>query len=641
MVFGRKVRGPLKVIKDKLLGLSQSKLVTVTAYLEQLRDNLAKIRKFASENLNLSQEKMKANYDLKAKVREFKDGDKVLAYLPVPGSSLSAKYCGPYTIKSKVNNLNYIITTPDRRKASQLVHVNLIKPYLSQNPASGSSPRPCTIINAKEDMLEPNDPVCEWSNCSNSDILQTMPSYLGHLSSAQVNEVSTMLLNYPEVLADTPGRCKLISHDVKLIPGTTPIRQAPYRVPPKKREQMKKEVDYLLANGLAVPSVSPWASPCLLVPKEDGTLRLCTDYRRVNSVTLPDAYPIPRVDDLIDAVGQSLYITKIDLLKGYYQIPLTEEAQSISAFVTPFGLYEYLVMPFGMRNSPATFQRIMNYILKDLEGVNVYLDDIIIFSNTWIDHLNRVANVLERLRDANLTIKLAKTTLCSAVVTYLGHEVGRGLVRPKSANVDSILRYPVPTHRKAVMRFMGMAGFYRRYCPNFSAVAAPLTRLTSGKIPFVWSEDCQTAFDQLKDFLAHDPVLMAPDFSLPFILQTDASELAIGSVLLQEKAGILHPVAYYSAKLNKHQRAYSTIEKELLAIVLSLRKFECYVYGSGSLLVYTDHNPLTFLSRNQFSNQRLLRWSLFLQPYNLQVKHIKGVDNKIADALSRVVTGST
>ena len=480
------------------------------------------------------------------------------------------------------------------------------------------------------------DKLNNWSGYSNSDILQELPMFLSHLQPKQAEEVSTVLSTYSGVLSDTPGHCTIMSHDVVLIPGTNPIHQPPYRVPHHKKEQMKKEVDYLLDNNLAVPSCSPWASPCLLVPKEDGQLRLCTDYRQLNNVTQPDSYPLPRIDDLIDTVGQSKYISKIDLNKGFHQIPLTKNAQTISAFITPFGLYEYKVMPFGMRNSPATFQRTMNFLLHDLEDVQVYLDDIIIYSDTWSQHLHRLAAVLQKLQDAHLTIKLAKTSFCSALVTYLGHEVGKGHVRPKSANIQAILSYPTPDTRKSLMRFLGMAGFYRRYCPNFSAVVAPLTHLTSGKVTFKWTEDCQVAFDHLKNYLARDPVLVAPDFARPFILQTDASDVAIGAVLLQDAEGVMHPVAYHSAKFNKHQKSYSTIEKELLAIVSAIKKFECYLYGHQRLLVYTDHNPIVFLNRNKFSNQRLLRWSLFLQPYDLQIKHIKGSENKIADALSRV-----
>ncbi|XP_037776259.1 uncharacterized protein LOC119573219 [Penaeus monodon] len=433
------------------------------------------------------------------------------------------------------------------------------------------------------------------------------------------------------------GKCNVIKHDIELVPGTLPIRQAPYRLNPEKKQQMREEVNYLLQNGLAVPSSSPWASPCLLVPKEGGQLRMCTDYRRLNVVTIPDSYPLPRVDDLIDAVGQSKYLSKIDLHKGFYQIMLTEKARVTSAFITPFGLYEYLVMPFGMRNSPATFQRVMNFTLQGLDGIHVYLDDILILSETWSQHLESLSCVLQKLQDANLTIRLAKCTFCSATVTYLGHIVGNGKVKPKTANIEAILNYQVPNTRKSLMRFLGMVGFYRRYCPNLAEVAAPLTRLTSQKVSFSWTSECQRAFERLKRFLSSDPVLAAPDFQKPFILHTDASDIATGAVLLQEDdEGVLHPVAYHSAKLSKHQLAYSTIEKELLGIITAIKKFECYLYGGAHpVQIFTDHNPLTFLEKNKYSNQRLLRWSLSLQPYHLQVQHIKGRDNIIADALSR------
>ena len=299
-------------------------------------------------------------------------------------------------------------------------------------------------------------------------------------------------------------------------------------------------------------------------------------------------------------------------------------------------------MPYGLRNSPATFQRLMNFLFKDLDGVYVYLDDILILADTWSQHLERLSAVLLLLEEANMTIKLSKMTIGGATVTYLGHVVGNGEVCPKEANICAILDYPVPANRKALMRFLGMAGFYRRYCPNFARVAAPLTSLTSGKINYRWTEECQAAFNQLKMFLSNKPVLAAPNFERPFILQTDSSDIATGSVLLQEdEQGILHPVAYQSTKLNKHQVSYSTIEKELLSIVTAIKHFESYLYGASSLRIYTDHNPLTFLEKNKFANQRLLRWSLFLQPYNVTIHHIRGKDNIIADALSRIAVPST
>lgn len=630
LLYGHKVRGPLKVIKDQLLNNTSSKLVTVTQYLVKLKDTLTKVRSFARDNLKQTQGDMKKHFDTRAKVREFKPGDKVLAFIPVPGSPLQTKYHGPYTVNEKISEQNYIIDTPNRRKSTQKIHINLLKLYKTRaGLAPGSPERPVCSIS-----LETTTTHAEGTN--NSSILCNPSNYLSHLSSSQSKDILSILHQF-NVFNDHPNLCNLTSHDVKLLPGTSPLRHPPYRISPRKRDQMRQEVDYLLEQGLAKPSQSPWASPCLLVPKEDGQLRLCTDYRRVNAVTVPDAYPLPRIDDLIDEVGRSQYITKLDLLKGYYQIPLTERAQEISAFITPFGLYQYNVMPFEIRNAPSTFQRAMDYLLQDLIGVSVYLDDILIFTEHWEQHLTRLRDVLTRLQAAHFTVKLAKTTFGRATVTYLGHVVGNGRVRPKEANISAILEYPAPTTRKALRRFLGMAGYYRRFCPNFAAATVPLTRLTSGAVHYLWTEDCQAAFDQLKNFLAQGPVLIAPDFTQPFALQTDASDAALGAVLLQEVKGILHPVAYHSSKLNIHQRRYSTIEKELLAIVSAIQKFECYIQPAQEpLQVYTDHNPLAFLNRSKFTNQRLLRWSLFLQPYNLNVNHLKGRENIIADALSRI-----
>ncbi|XP_076032460.1 uncharacterized protein LOC143020182 [Oratosquilla oratoria] len=428
LLFGRKVRGPLKVIKDHLISLPSTKLVTVNNYITSLKSNLDKVRSFAKTNLAHAQSVMKTNFDSKALVREFKEGDLVLAYIPISGSPLSAKYHGPYKISKKLSDSNYVISTPDRHKATQHIHVNLIKPYMTTSPLLDYEKQVLAVNTVPNVMSHtPNNamyinfdkilPNIDSHPTDNSHILGNLVPYLSHLTNEHANDVTEIIHKYDSLFKDVSGICNIATHDVKLVPGSSPIRHNPYRIHPQKREQMRSEVNFLLDHGLASPSQSPWASPCLLVPKEGGQLRLCTDYRRVNSITVPDAYPLPRVDDLIDEVGTAQYITKIDLMKGYYQIPLTEEAKLISAFTTPFGLYHYNVMPFGMRNSPATFQRAMNYLLQDLKGVGVYLDDILIFSHDWQQHLQQVDAVLSRLCQANLTVKLSKTSFGKATVT--------------------------------------------------------------------------------------------------------------------------------------------------------------------------------------------------------------------------------
>jgi hypothetical protein len=289
------------------------------------------------------------------------------------------------------------------------------------------------------------------------------------------------------------------------------------------------------------------------------------------------------MEDCIDRIGNAKYVTKFDLLKGFWQVPLTERAKKISAFVTPTGLYQYKVMPFGMKNSPATFQRLINSIIMDLDGCDAYIDDLIIASETWEDHVKIIRELFERFSKATLTINLLKSEFGCATVTYLGYEVGQGHVRPVRAKISVILDFPRPTSKRQLMRFLGMAGYYRKFCPNFSSVSEPMTALLKKNVTFAWSKDCETAFEKVKAMLVSAPALSAPNFDHPFKLAVDASDIAVGAVLLQEDSnGIDHPVCYFSRKLDKSQRNYSTIEKECLALILALQHFEIYVTASNS-----------------------------------------------------------
>ena len=276
-------------------------------------------------------------------------------------------------------------------------------------------------------------------------------------------------------------------------------------------------------------------------------------------------------------------------------------------------------------------------MIHGLKGCDAYIDDIIIYSDTWEEHLRIIRELFKRLLDAKLTINLSKSEFCHAVVTFLGHIVGQGQVRPIDAKVKAILDFPEPTCKRQLMRFLGMAGYYRKFCNNFSTIADPLTNLLKKGTKFHWNENCQIAFDKLKAILMSTPVLLAPNFDKPFKLAVDASDLGAGAVLIQEdNNGIDHPVCYFSKKFNKHQKNYSTIEKECLALILAIQHFEVYVSSSLTpIVVFSDHNPLTFLHKLKNKNQRLLRWSLMLQEYDLDIRHIKGKDNLIPDALSR------
>ena len=606
-----------------------------TCQVANVKEKLEKVSEIARKNLKKAQNSMAEQYDKHAVQRSFVPGDKVLAIFPVTGKPLQARFHSPYQIHKKISEVNYVVLTPDRRKEKQLCHINMLKPYIEREDCN-ESVHPISAVSVHEQSDDELQDIGTPVKLNNSQVLKDINVKVSHLSKTEQQDMKKILSEYNHLFPDIPTRTNQLHHDVD-IGNAQPIKQHSYRLNPEKAKYLQKEIQYLLENDLIEPSKSNWSSPCILVPKPDGSYRLCTDYRKVNTVTKTDTYPIPRIDDCIDKIGNARYVSKFDLLKGFWQVPLTERAKEISAFVTPDGLFQYKVMPFGMKNSPATFQRLINQVISGLTGCDAYIDDVIVYSETWSEHVEIMCKLFEKLSDAKLTVNLCKCEFGKATVTFLGHVVGQGNVKPVVAKVKAICEFPVPKGKKQLMRFLGMAGYYRKFCPNFSTIAEPLTRLLSKRVKFTWSPECEIAFQKLKAILESSPVLVAPNFSKLFKLVVDASEVASGSALLQEdEVGVDHPVCYFSKKFNKSQLNYSTIEKECLALVLAIKHFEVYLSSSSlPICVFSDHNPLVFINKMKNSNQRLLRWSLMLQEYNIEVRHIRGKDNVIADCLSR------
>ena len=651
LVFGHTVRGPLRMLRDQLTGESSPTQRNVLTYVSRFRERLHEACSIARESLSVAQQGMKRHFDKKALPRSFQAGDLVLVLLPIPGSSMSARFSGPYTIDRSLSETDYVVRTPDRRRKTRVCHINMLKKYYTRGDAqleTRSAPLVATVAAAvsvavsptavsDEDGLSLRNAQQQTPRLTNSEMLLKLPSLMHHLSREQEADLLCLISEFPCLFGDVPTRTTVLEHDID-VGESRPTKQHPYRVNAYKRSLMKKEVDYLLEHNLAQPSSSPWSSPCLLVPKPDATVRFCTDYRKVNNVTVPDSFPMPRVDDCVDTIGSARFVTKLDLLKGYWQVPLSPRASAISAFVTPDNFLQYCVMAFGMRNAPATFQRLVNIVFSGVPNCTAYLDDVVIHSSEWPAHVDSLRTVFQRLADASLTLNLAKCEFGKATVTYLGKQVGGGQVRPLEAKIAAITSFPVPTTRRELRRFLGMTGYYRGFCRNFSSVAAPMTDLISPLVKFVWSDRCQIAFECCKALLCNAPVLSAPDFDKPFAIEVDASCIGAGAVLTQmDSEGLVHPVGFFSKKFNSSQMRYSTIEQETLALLLALQFFEVYVGSSAEpVVIYTDHNPLVFLHRMHNQNQRLMRWSLVITNYNLVIHHKKGTENVFADALSRV-----
>ncbi|KAI3670940.1 hypothetical protein L1987_87585 [Smallanthus sonchifolius] len=441
------------------------------------------------------------------------------------------------------------------------------------------------------------------------------------------------------------------THKILMEDDYKPVVQHQRRLNLNMQEVVKKEVIKLLDAGLIYPiSYSPWVSPVQVVPKKGGMTvitnerneliptyivtgwRVCIDYRKLNDATRKDHFPLPFIDQMLERLAGKMFYCLLDGFSGYFQIPITPEDQEKTTFTCPYGTF-----PFGLCNAPATFQRCMVAIFHDMieDSMEVFMDDFSVFGSSFDRCLGNLERMLARCEEANLVLNLEKCHFMVKEGNVLGHKVSRTGIEVDRAKIDTISKLPPPTSVKSIRSFLGHAGFYRRFIRDFSKIARLMTQLLEKEAQFVFSDECLSAFNLLKEKLVNAPIMVAPDWKLPFDIMCDASDFVVGAVLGQRREKQFHPIYYASKTLNDAQEHYTTTEKELLAVVFAFDKFRSYLVLSKTI-VFTDHAALRHLFSKQYAKPRLIRWVLLLHEFDIEIHDKKGAENVAADHLSRL-----
>jgi hypothetical protein len=482
--------------------------------------------------------------------------------------------------------------------------------------------------------------------------------YLVYINYDDINDNSTLVCNsidsrdknftvdkllkkysdvFPDDLPSGLPPTRAIDHKIEIIPGSSPPCSTMYRMSPSELDELKKQLQELIQHKFIRPSKSSYGAPVLFVKKKDGSMRMCIDYRALNKITVKNKYPLPRVDELFDRVRGAKYFSKIDLRSGYHQVRIAQEDIEKTAFRTRYGHYEFTVLPFGLTNAPATFMHMMQLIFRDHldDFVIVFLDDILIYSKSFDDHIRHVEKVLRLLRANKLYAKTSKCEFFKQKISFLGHVVTADGISMEESKLKAVMDWPAPKDIQQLRAFLGLAGYYRKFVKSFSSLALPLTELLKKDNGFVWSEKCQQSFNTLKKAVTSAPVLILPDPDVEYVLDCDSSGYGIGAALMQDQGRGLQPIAFMSKKLLDAEKNYTIREQEMLAIVCACKEWRHYLHGSKFKIV-TDHDTLKYIdTQKKQLSPRQHRWAEFMAEFNYEIVYRPGKHNVVADALSR------
>ena len=467
------------------------------------------------------------------------------------------------------------------------------------------------------------------------------------LTPEQQAQIDSLKSEFSDILSSSAGDIGVIPDELnithRIVTGdAAPVAQRPYKIASYSEEAwLKEHIQMLLKLGVISPSSSCWMSPIVLVKKKTGDLRLCIDFRKLNAVTQNDPYPVPRIESIMRNMAGCKFFSSLDLRSGYWHIKLHPDDAHKTGFTTPFGNFQFNRTPFGLISAGASFQRVADAITQDLENTEAYVDDTFVFSQTWDQHMSQLRALLTRMREYGLKLNLDKCTFGAPTMQCLGYVVGQHGISVDPDKVSAVLKLPVPQTASDIKSFLGMCSYYRSFIPEFAKLASPMQLLLRKGTTFIWSDECESSFQQLKLALTSANVLRLPDWDREFMLTTDFSAIAIGAVLSQTDAstGLEYPVAYASRVLTPAESRYAATEGEMLALVWGVEKFRYYLYGR-QFTVHTDHHSLQWLGTARFHNSKVERWALKLQEFRFEVKYKKGTDNAVADHLSRSVSVS-
>ena len=612
LVFGKHMRTPLDILHQ---GWSQTEFqdLNTEEWASWLVERLECWHDVARERGEIASGRRKKDFDKKAQDRELEEGNLVLCRIPGTIAKLEESWHGPYKIVEKLNRVDYKVEMKSGKQ--KVLHINNMKRYY---------PREENVFRMAVVAEDAVDEVTSGVTLS------------GRCESFDQKQVDVLMREFPSVFSDEPGRTDVC--DLVIQTGDSPpIASAPYRVPDKLKDSVKEEIENLVEMGVASPSHSPWASPIVPVVKKDGKIRLCVDFRKLNGVTVPDPYYMCTLDEILEKVGGSSCLSKLDLSKGFYQIGVDPASVEKTAFISPFGKYSFNRMPFGLRNAPAIFQRAMEEVLRGCYNCAApYIDDILVFSPDGEGHVNHLRQVLEALQANGLTIKLNKCQFGMCKLEYLGHLIGGGQVAVPRHRATAMEEYKQPKTRKDMRSFLGAMSYYRRFIKGFADYSSVLSPATSKTAPNVidWSSAMLDAFNHLRCKLVSVCMLTIPSQEDVFCLHTDASGMGVGATLNVVREGVELPVGFYSKQLQGAEKRYSATELEGLAIFRAINFFDHFLYGQ-EFTIYTDHKALIYLLKSRRLNKRLFGWMLKLMDFSFSILYKPGKDNLDADGLSR------